>query len=298
MNFTIIGFGEVGSLVGALINSRFNNSTLNIFDFPEEISGRILDFKHACACNNNTVLVNSIQKVEEANYIIYAAGYCNQVGESRYSVAQRNKDLIHEIFSGIKVNPSTTVIAVTNPVEPVSLWIHQILKGNNLVLGTGTSLDTARLVSILSTHFNCQASEIETLVIGEHGDWMIPLFSQTKINGKSILDLVSDQELKKIEVELKNSARNIRKTEKATKYGVAEVCLQLIIKTLNQQSSKEIVSVHIPDNLKNEFGIKNDLFVSLPVTLASGGFTYDHFTMNTKEKSEFQAALHSISSAP
>jgi malate/lactate dehydrogenase len=298
MNFTIIGFGEVGSLVGALINGRFSDSSITIFDFPEEISGRILDFKHACACNNNTVFLNDKNKLNEADFIIYTAGQCNNIGESRYSVAQGNKDLVKSIFTSLDVNQKTKVIVVTNPVEPVSLWIQAILKQKNLVIGTGTSLDTARLLSLLAAHFNCEVNEISTLVIGEHGDWMIPLFSRTIIRGIPITDLVSNDQLLKFEKELKLAARNIRKTENATKYGVAEICIQLILKLMSTEARLDCISVPISGNLKKEFGIQKDIFVSLPVNLSKTGFSYFDFQLNHKEKQEFNAALHSILSAP
>ncbi len=298
MNFTIIGFGEVGSLVGALINGRFNNSTINIFDFPEEINGRILDFQHACICHNNIVYLNDKQKLFEADFLIYTAGYCNQVGESRYSVAQGNKELVKKIFSSQEINAKTKIIVVTNPVEPVSLWIHNILNETNLVIGTGTSLDKARLVSLIAAHFKCQISDISTLVVGEHGDWMIPLFSQTTIKGKPIELLASEKELQHLKHELKNAARYIRKTEKATKYGVAEICLQLIMKLIGQDVQNDCVSYLLPEKLKLEFGINKDLFVSCPVAISSKGVAVINFSMNEKEKNEFQAALQSISSAP
>jgi malate/lactate dehydrogenase len=229
MNFTIIGFGEVGSLVGALINGRFNNSTLNIFDFPEEISGRILDFKHACACNNNTVLVNDKNSSRSADVVLYAAGYCNALGESRYTVAQKNKELIEQIFGDVQFKEDTLVIVVTNPVELASLWVHEALNGKHLVIGTGTSLDMFRLQFILSNFFQCPLDQIETLVLGEHGEKMVPIYSATTVNGKALTEIVSDEMLKQFTIELVNSASMIRKTESATKFGIAETCLKLIL---------------------------------------------------------------------
>ena len=290
MNFSIIGFGEVGSLVAALINGRFNNSTINILDFPEEISGRILDFQHACACNNNNVIVNDKNQLISTDVVIYSAGFCNAPGESRYSVAQNNKALIEEIFKDLHFNRNTLVIAVTNPVEPVSMWINEALNRQCSVIGTGTSLDTFRLQFILSTYFKCSMDRIETLVIGEHGEKMIPVYSSTRINGQEITELVSREVLDQFTNELVHSAKMIRKTEKATKYGIAETCLKLILSYFGFENSLR-TAVSMPIEKEPFKGI----FVSQPVEIGFKNIKVVDLKLTHEEQLLFDEAVQFIS---
>jgi malate/lactate dehydrogenase len=292
-NIAIIGFGEVGSTLGAILNSNYQNITFNLFDFEEEISGRILDFNHACAVNNNRSIINDKKAIEEADFIIYTAGYSNKVGESRYSVAQKNKTLIAEIFDDLKVKKEAIVIVITNPVEPATLWVHESLKGSCTVVGTGTSLDTFRMKFILSRHFNCSVDEVETMVIGEHGEHMLPLFSLTKIKGVNISELLQEAELISITEELKLSASTIRKTEKATKFGVAETC-SFIIKGFAENKLDLPLSVPIQHQNASFLPKKDKIVLSWPVKWEDNILIPQIIDLNEEEMKHLIASHQSI----
>lgn len=294
--FTIIGFGEVGSLVAALINSSYSGITINIINIQTEKSGRLLDLEHAAACKNNLITHNQTQLIGQSKIIVYAAGYSNVHGESRNTVAKKNKELALSFFENLEFKIKSTIIVITNPVEPISFWIKDKVGDKCQVVGTGTSLDTFRLKYILSKKFKCQTNEVKTLVIGEHGAHMVPVFSQTFIKGHALNTMCDSDELKLISNELIQSAFQIRETEAATKYGIAETTLFIIQALFSNQETEIPLSVGDTSFLQN-FHLPRPLFISLPVRISSSGIAPNYLELSTNESKALQQAINSIATA-
>jgi malate/lactate dehydrogenase len=292
--FTVYGFGEVGSLVAALINSNFSNCILNVMNTKEQVSGRVLDLQHAAACNNNLIIHNSHSSIPLSDFIIYAAGFSNLHGESRNSVALKNKQLVYKLFSNIPFTSKTKIIVVTNPVDPISYWINDAVNGDATVIGTGTALDTFRLKHILSEHFSANLATVSAKVIGEHGQHMVPLFTQCKIHDKSIVDISSEDSLKVLEDKLVKSAFEIRETEQATKYGIAQTCLELINAFLSEKPTFIPVSIGLTETLRSEFKCKIPLFISLDCKISQIGIEISPLKCSTKEHSKLLLAAQAI----
>ena len=292
---TLFGFGEVGSLVAALVNSAFEGIHINVINTQTSENGRILDLRHAAACKGNTITHNKKELVAKSDIVVYAAGLSNVHGESRNTVAEKNKELVFQLFDAIDFVNHPTIIVITNPVEPISYWIQEITKGKCQVLGTGTALDTFRLKYILAKKFDCQTNEIETIVIGEHGQNMVPVFSHTKINGRNLNELCSDKELTAIKEELVQSAYQIRETEKATKYGIAETTLFFIRAILSDKTISIPASTGEIGEWATVFQFKSPLFISLPLSVNKNKSEPIFLDLNREEKDAFQNAIDSIS---
>jgi L-lactate dehydrogenase len=293
-NFGIIGFGEVGVTVASLINTCFQHVKIQIYDTDTEINGRILDFAHACAVNQNELSVNSYPTSSEIDYLIYAAGYSNKKGESRESVAEANRFLVDEIFQNFEVKESAKIIVITNPVEKISYWIQQ-MKPNNLVIGTGTSLDTFRLNYIVAKRLALPIQSINTMVIGEHGNGMVPVFSNSYVNEENIGNYFSEQELNEITSELKNAATKIRETEKATKFGVAETTLKILKAFIEHNQTSIELSVPINQYFIEYLEISNsDFFISLPCLIENGKIKVNKLVLNEDEKLQLKQSVKAL----
>jgi L-lactate dehydrogenase len=295
MKITLIGFGEVGSLVGALINNSYENIDINVINTQTTKSGRILDLEHAAAIRNNFIYHNNKSEHKHADLIIYSAGFSNAHGESRNSVAQKNKELVFSIFGNMHYSKNQTIIVITNPVEPISFWINKVVGDKARVIGTGTALDTFRLKYILSKKFNCPAGEIDCLVIGEHGQHMVPLYSRAYINGRNLSELCNDDDLAEITDKLIHSAFQIRETEKATKYGIAETTLFLMRSILSEKLTISSASFGEPGNWKDFLRIDKPMYISLPYQINKFGLTPVFFELAPQEKLALQRAVNSIS---
>lgn len=295
MRFTLIGFGEVGSLVGALINTTFKNVRINVVNTQIEKSGRILDLEHAAAVHNNVITHNDSSEFKNADFVVYSAGFSNAHGQTRNAVALKNKELVFSIFNGINFQKHPNIIVITNPVEPISFWVNQITGNSASVIGTGTSLDTFRLKFILAKKFNCSTNEVDCFVVGEHGQHMVPIYSQTTIKGEPIHQLCSESELDLLTEELVHSAFQIRETEKATKYGIAESTMYILNALL---SNEPIVIPASSDTFgvwKDHLTFKLPIYISLPYSISKTGWEPNYVAITDQEMKKLQQAIDAIS---
>lgn len=260
----IIGFGEVGSTVASMLNGILHRSLFNIIDSSKEISGRFLDFSHACSVRRNDAIFNAFELIGDSDIIVYCAGYSNAKGESRLTVAQKNKQLAQELFAGLRLKPQTLAIVVTNPVELVSKWIYEALGHANFVVGTGTSLDSFRLDSIISEREALKNEEISTMVLGEHGQHMTIIPSQSFVHGKSLMHYYKADEIDRIYKDLLDSANSIRSTEKATKYGVATCVMSIVQAFFQDRKIKLNLSVKVNKYYSELLSVEENIYLSLP----------------------------------
>lgn len=299
MTITVIGAGEVGSSVIALLASEFTSIRINAIDPSDQISGKILDLQHAAKINDNILQLNNKEWISDSEIIVYSAGYCNAVGQDRNTVSQDNKQLVESIFSDLSLNENTLIIVITNPVEPVTAWISNHVKTNK-VIGTGTYLDTIRLQWILSENEHQLKLNSDPIVLGEHGTHMVALLDNNiddKDCDKIDIEIVKES----IRNELKLSAASIRKTEKATKYGVSACALNLIKQYLSNQLCTYPVSVRMTPEWRNYLGIEetSSCFLSLPTLVGKENISVvspDQFKLSQKEKQQLLAAFQSINS--
>mgnify|MGYP001269469399 CR=1 FL=1 len=285
---TIIGFGETGSLIGSLVNHGKQNIKINILDPDPDVEGKILDLKHAAIPKNNEISLNDRNLFSKSQLIFYTAGVRGKAGSSRNQNAAENKAIIRQVFKGQKIKKSALIVTISNPVESIAMWIHKEINGGCTILSTGTLLDTYRLKTILSERFKMSQSFIDTLVIGEHGSEMIPLWSQTTIKNENISKLIDKDELQIIERELKNTATKIRQTQDATKYGVAETALVVANQFFSSQSVLMPITYFDPELTKD------DIFISWPVFIGKQHLVPTNLKLSAQEKEAWNRAVESI----
>jgi L-lactate dehydrogenase len=285
---SIIGFGETGSIIGSLVNCANSNIKINIIDPNEQLEGRIIDLRDAAAANNNKIIWNNTELLEKSQLIFFTAGVRNQPGESRSKKNRDNQSIIKTVFKGLVLKESSLIVSISNPVEATAQLIHQTIKGKCTVLSTGTLLDTFRLKTILSQHFKASKASIETIVIGEHGSEMFPLWSQTKIKEKSILSLVDTDQLTDFTNQLKGVASKIRETQPATKFGVAQAAIKLADQYFSNQT-KLIPIAFSAKELESE-----NIFVNWPCYLGKQHIIPLILKLTPEEKKQWASALQSI----
>jgi L-lactate dehydrogenase len=292
MNITVIGCGETGATISALLLSRFEKITLNILDPDEGISGKILDLEHAATCNGSKILWNDFESASDSDCLFFTAGMRGEKGEDRSKKAKENKELIASIFSQFEPKTNALIITISNPTEVMACWIFDYLKGRNIVVGTGTGLDTYRLQNIIAKHFERSIHDINTLVLGEHGSNMTPVWSQTTISGDYISEKVSDEKLNDFTVELKNSATQIRKTEVATKFGVSQCAVAILNSYISPNKAKLVVSFPATkvDQIESD-----DIFISWPCMIGNASISaVQNIKMDKSEMAQLKEGIEAI----
>lgn len=295
MNVCIVGFGETGVTIASLINAQKSGVVFNVLDPSEYISGKVLDLKHAIVDQNNELHFNNFDSAANADFLFYCAGVRNEKGADRSSVVKANKDIIRQVFDNFDLKNSCKIIVVTNPVELISQWISECFNHQLTVVGTGTGLDTVRLISLLSEQLKTAPDKIETSVIGEHGSHMVPVYSRTTINKRPLTEYLSPDGLLNLTSELKGVATEIRKTEEATKFGVGQFAVGVMNRFLSIVPTIIPLSVCCSEAYQKELAINEKLFLSLPCKIANNKVeVVSPIKLNKEELTQFQKAAQEL----
>lgn len=161
---------------------------------PDMAAGEALDLRHGSALTaSQTIVSGDYDAVGGSDCVVITAGLRRKPDESRLELINRNVGLFRQILDslkGAKLAPAATVLVVSNPVDILTqLAVESGLVPASHVLGLGTVLDTCRFRSLLADHFGVGARDVHALILGEHGDSMVPIWSSAAINGVSIASL-------------------------------------------------------------------------------------------------------------
>jgi len=283
---SIIGVGRVGGMLAYLLVSHKKIDEIVLIDkIQPRVDGTILDVSHAYPEYSSKLKAGNYEDVKNSKVIIITAGLPRAPGTgTRMDLLDANKAILKEIIDSIKVSKDTVVLILTNPVEPLVYFAYKLLQGKldkKQVIGFSNILDSARLKFILSKITNVNPNKVEGLVIGEHGENMIPAFSVCKINGKPLADL----DLEMIKDELKNSSIKLIEYLGGTQFGPSRHLENLVNAILNDTGEVFPVSFYIEsdDNYK-----LSDVCISVPAAIGSDGVKYiKKINLNKEEESSF-----------
>jgi len=266
----IIGTGRVGSTVAySLLYSKHVDELVLIDIFRNLAEGEKLDIGHAAASLETDVRLSSSDKVEDAEgceLIIVTAGYLRKPDMTRMDLLEKNLHIMEELGRKIKeFKYKPVVIVVTNPIDVLAFYLQKKLGFPwGKVIGFGSSLDTARLRFILSQKLGKSVSSIQALVIGEHGEHMVPLFSRVTVEGNK----VKLENVHEIREELIGSAARVISLKRGTWFGPAACIKDLVEKIITD--SGEVVPVSVDP--KGRYGAEG-LSIGVPCRVSTEGVT-------------------------
>ncbi len=262
----IIGCGNVGmSYAYALVNQKCNVDELVLIDKNQDkCAGEALDLNHSIpySPNNMTIRCGDYLDVTDAKIIVIAAGANQKPGETRRDLLHKNQEIFKSIIADVmKYNFNGIFLVATNPVDALCYYT---LKYSHLpasqVIGTGTSLDTARLRYILARKFTIMPQNVHAYVLGEHGDSEFVAWSSAMIGSVKINSLLSPQEKEQISGEVRNSAYEIIAKKGNTSYGIGICLVRITQAILNDENAILTVS-----------SFNHDVFISSPCIINKDG---------------------------
>lgn len=193
MKVSIIGGGgRVGSDAAFALQLGGIVTEIALMDVNQDLAnGEALDLRHGAAfCGNQVFTGGGYEVVEGSDCIVITAGLRRQPDESRLDLINRNVGLFKGILdevSKLKIRPNATILVVSNPVDILTqMAIEADILPKERVFGLGTVLDTSRFRSLLADRFKVGAKDVHALILGEHGDSMVPIWSSATINGVSL----------------------------------------------------------------------------------------------------------------
>lgn len=275
----LIGTGMVGmSFAYAALNQNLCDELVLIDVNEKRAEGEAMDLNHGLAFSHSSMKIynGNYQDCGDASVVLICAGVNQKPGESRLELLKRNADVFKSIVPEVVQSGFDGIFVVaTNPVDIMTRITYELSGFNPAkVIGTGTTLDTARLRYLLGEYFEVDPRNIHAYVMGEHGDSEFVPWSQALIAAKPIVNVLEDnpgtfymEELDRIAGDVRDAAQKIIEAKGATYYGIGMAMVRVIRAILNDENSVLTVSVR----LRGEYGGKKDVFIGNPCILNAGG---------------------------
>lgn len=264
----LIGCGNVGmSYAYALLNQKTYVNELVLIDLNiEKIIGEVMDLNHclAFAPSKIDIKAGDYSDCKDARVVVIAAGANQNVGETRMDLINKNSKIFKNIINEVmKTGFNGIFLIATNPLDVMTYitWKYSGLPANQ-VLGSGTSLDTARLRYLIGEKINVNPKNVHAYVVGEHGDSEFVPWSNATIGLQNIKDFIDEKELDSICNEVRNAAYEIIDRKGNTSYGIG-VCL---VKITNAILGDENVIISV-----SAYDETNDVYVSTPTIINKNG---------------------------
>ena len=299
---TLIGAGQIGGTLAHLIALK-ELADVVLFDVAAGIAkGKALDIAQSSSVDGFNVKftgTDNYEDIKDSDVIIITAGVPRKPGMSRDDLLGINLKIIKQVAEGIKVNaPNAFVICITNPLD-VMVMAFQKYSGlpANKVVGMAGILDSSRFKLFLSEELNVPVREIDAMVMGGHGDTMVPLPRFTKVSGKPLMDLLKDGKISEEKLESINQrtrdggAEIVKYLEKGSAfYAPAASGVEMAEAFLKDQKKLLPCAAH----LHGEYGI-NNVYAGVPVIIGKEGVErIDEIDLNENEKTEFNNSVEAV----
>ena len=300
---SLIGAGQIGGTLAHLIGLKEVVSEVVLFDVASGVAkGKALDIAQSSSVDGFNVKfsgTNDYKDIKNSDVIIITAGVPRKPGMSRDDLLGINLKIMKQVAEGIKSNcPDAFVICITNPLDVMVMALQKYSNlPKNKVVGMAGILDSSRYKLFLSEELKVPVKNIEALVMGGHGDTMVPLPGFTKINGKKLFDLVNEGVITKERIEEINQrtrdggAEIVKYLEKGSAYyAPAASGVEMAISYINDEKKLLPCAVYI----NGEYGVK-DIYAGVPVIIGKNGVEkITEINLLSNEKDEFLKSVDAV----
>lgn len=295
----IVGDGNVGSTTAyTLINQGLCDELVLIDRNEEKVIGDVLDMTHAIHFMNRNmkIIKGDYSDCKDADIIIITASApMDKNAKDRTSLLAPSKAIVKSIITSIMDSGfSGIILMVANPVDIMTYYAYKLSKlPANKVIGSGTTLDSARLDCEIASRFDIDSKSVDSYVIGEHGASEMIAWSSSSISGRNAKELLinkyNDENITK-EVKEKNilAGFEILRRKGNTSYGIAASVASIVKAILFNENRILPVSTLV----NTTYG---DVYISLPCVLNSDGVrNIMELNLTENEKEEFKKSVESI----
>ena len=300
---SLIGSGQIGGTLAHLLGLKEVASEIVLFDVAAGVAkGKALDIAQSSSVDGFNVKLSGTddyKDIKNSDVIIITAGVPRKPGMSRDDLLGINLKIMKKVADGIRKNcPEAFVICITNPLDVMVMALQKYSNlPKNKVVGMAGILDSSRYKLFLSEEFNVPVKKIEALVMGGHGDTMVPLPGFTKIDGKKLLELVDEGKITNEKIESINQrtrdggAEIVKYLEKGSAYyAPAASGVEMAKSYLNDEKKLLPCAVYI----NGEYGVK-DIYAGVPVIIGKKGVEkIEEINLRDNEKAEFQKSVEAV----
>lgn len=293
---SIIGSGKVGSAIAFLCGSLGLDDIVLVNRTEKKAIGEALDISSTIP-DNSTISINGTgdySKIKNSDVIVITASSGVQL-RSRTERMLEQVAIIRNISQNIaKFAPEAKILMITNPVD-VLTYVIQKEGGfpSKNVIGVASSLDSSRFRYLLSREFSTNQSKItDALVMGEHDDTMVPIFSHAKFDGNPIQNILDEQKKSEITNDVRNYWKLLHEYKGYSVFGIAKNTFD-IVKCIIKN---EMLNIPASVLLEGQYGI-SDVCVGVPLTMNKNGVTkIDQIQITENEMKSLHKSAEAVSS--
>jgi L-lactate dehydrogenase len=280
MKIGIVGAGAVGASAAYAMVMRGVGREIVMVDLNRErAQAEADDLLHAVPfAHPLKVSAGDYPDLANSRVVVIAAGVNQKPGESRLSLLGRNADVMRQIVPSIlKYAPEAILLVATNPVDVITHFVARFAEQNGVghhhVIGTGTTLDTARFRALLGRYIGVDPQHIHGYVVGEHGDSEVLTWSLTSVGGIPLEEFCREthhelctEHKEEIDQQVRRAAYNIIAGKGATYYGIGSAVARIIEVILRDQ-----LSIMTVCTLVDRVGEVENVTLSLPQLVGGNG---------------------------
>lgn len=288
----IIGCGKVGmSYAYALLNQKTKVTEIVLIDIDEErVKGEAMDLNHGLpfAPTKINIKAGTYLDCMDASIVCICAGATQKKGEERLNLAEKNNEIVKEIIDNVLTTNFHGIFLIA--INPVDIMTYVVQKYSRFpvgkVIGTGTTLDTARLRFMIGDYLTVNPKNVHAYVLGEHGDSEFVSWSNAFVGSGPIKEYLSEKKQQELEQEVKNMAYEIIQRKEATYYGIGMSLVRITNAILNNENTVLTVSSYSP---------KHNLYVGMPsVVNQRGVVSINKMILNDEETEKFKKSINII----
>ncbi len=294
MKVTVVGAGNVGATCADVLAYKEIANEVVLLDIKEGIAeGKALDIWQKAPIDlydTRTVgVTNDYSRTAGSEVVVITSGLPRKPGMSRDDLISTNAGIVKSVTEQIvKHSPNAIIIVVSNPLDVMTYCAHAVSKlPRERVIGMAGILDTARYRAFLAEAIDCSPKDIQAILMGGHGDTMVPLPRYTTVSGIPVTELIAEDKLNAIIERTKSGGGELVKLMGTSAwYAPGSAAAQMVEAIVRDQ--KRIFPVCI--QLKGEYGIDN-VYLGAPVVLGKNGVEkIIELQLNDKEKHDLEVS--------
>tara|TARA_Y100000590_G_scaffold356789_1_gene411228 strand:- start:14289 stop:15236 length:948 start_codon:yes stop_codon:yes gene_type:complete len=294
---SLIGAGQIGGTLAHLISIK-ELADVVLFDIAEGIAkGKALDIAQSTSVdgyNINLTGTSNYEDTKNSDVIIITAGIPRKPGMTRDDLLETNLKIIKKVAIGIKKSsPNAFVICITNPLDVIVMALQKYsgLPANKVV-GMAGILDSSRFKYFISQELKIPVKNIESLVLGGHGDSMVPMPNHTTVNKEPVSKFIKKDKLDEIIVRTrKGGAEIVKFLEKGSAFYAPAASGVEMAESYIKDLKKTLPCAAY---LKGEYGVK-DLYAGVPVVIGNQGVEkVIEISLERKEKENFETSIKAV----
>ena len=294
---SLIGAGQIGGTLAHLICIK-ELADVVLFDVVEGIAkGKALDIAQSTSVDGydiNLSGTSNYEDIKNSDVIIITAGIPRKPGMTRDDLLETNLKIIKQVAEGIKKSsPNAFVICITNPLDVIVMALQKYSGlPTNKVVGMAGILDSSRFKYFLSQELKVPVKNINTLVLGGHGDTMVPMPNRTTVNGKPLNQIIKKEKLDLIiDRTRKGGAEIVKLLEKGSAfYAPAASGIEMAESYIKDLKKTLPCAAY----LNGEYGVKN-LYAGVPVIIGNKGVEkVVELTLDKNEKINFDLSIKAV----